>query len=77
MTDPSLPRRGCTAPKDKTAHTIFDIFPPVERCGAEVVRETPLGNFCAACLEEARKNYDQSLLKILRDRAGKTGNPFE
>jgi len=69
--------RGCTAPKDKTSRRLLDIFKPVERCGAEVVRETPLGNFCAACLEETRENYDQSLLKMLRDRAGKTGNPFE
>jgi len=69
--------RGCTAPIDAAPVGLLALFKERVRCGAEVVRETPLGNFCAVHLEETRKNYDQSLLKMLRDRAGKEGNPFE
>jgi hypothetical protein len=78
MTSDRPSRVGCTAPKYATRlATFLDFFKERERCGAEVVRVTPVGNFCAAHLEETRENYDQSLLKILRDRAGEAGNPFE
>jgi len=69
--------RGCTAPIDVAPVGLLALFKERVRCGAEVVRETPVGNFCVAHLEEIRENYDKSPLKILRDCAGKGGNPFE